>query len=338
MSEPFLTTWDATSRGSPHDRLSAAIDAWIRSPALLDLARADGGEVPVDMSTDVLLDWLLKATTTWDIRRGQERNEAQPDQPLSAARTDQVLTAATTLGLRNPRSPSSQLWDTILVLGGRLGACLSRVAYAIQLADRERRDHGRKAVSHAVVALATRRPLDQSELAVAAELGLDARDEHEVMRQLLADTDTSIGNTDENPPESSRTYADGTVVLTIRPGREAIAVPSPDPNQRADTYDTLTWWARHCAPRPSVFADPSRILVVTSSIYTTYQGLVAVRVLGLRHQLSVETVGVPAAIANQFPDTAVLGPGHYLQEMRATLQAARLVLDEAGGPLRDQRP
>ena len=101
------------------------------------------------------------------------------------------------------------------------------------------------------------------------------------------------------------------------PAVSVLAAPSSDASRRANTADTLWFWAqRHAAGTRSV-------LLVTTPVYVPYQNAVAVEVLGLRHGLSVETVAVSPAASDLGADTQEFLSSHKLQELRSAIQGMR---------------
>jgi hypothetical protein len=99
-----------------------------------------------------------------------------------------------------------------------------------------------------------------------------------------------------------------------QPQTWVFAARSSDPEHRpANTADTYRQAARHLA-----FGDGTRLLLVTTHIYATYQHWDAVRVLGLPYGVELETIGTPPSASRR-----VFTPDWYAQEVRSTLRSAR---------------
>ena len=96
-----------------------------------------------------------------------------------------------------------------------------------------------------------------------------------------------------------------------------LATPSSEGNRRANTADTLRFWARRHA------ASTGSVLLVTTPVYVPYQNAVAVEVLGLEQGLSVETVAVSAAASDLGADTQIFAASHKLQELRSAIHGMR---------------
>jgi len=64
----------------------------------------------------------------------------------------------------------------------------------------------------------------------------------------------------------------------------------------------------------------SSLLLITSQIYVPYQQLEALRIVALKHNVVIETVGFPLEWSGNLQ--GMTGPNNYLQEIRSTIQSA----------------
>lgn len=314
-----LPGWRATGDGQR--RFVAAMGEWVYSPALGDLVDHFGGG-PVPEPLAAALRYLDEfSADVWDFRHGRERHQSvAPDFPRGTA--DRVREHARTLGLSGQGRPGQQRYDHVLVLGGRIRACLLRARFAAGLL--------RSGIAaDDVVGLGSLRPVDDSERQHAADLSANhsapARlaTEFDAMDMALRDAfhftaATAATEVGGEPPEHART---GWRLRTYpgSPRTRLVAAPSSEPlTRRANTADTLGFWARTAG----ISAD-HRLLLVTSSIHATFQHCDAVRVLGLPFGCAIDTVGAdPSAVPDDRLrlrwDTATL-----LQEIRSTIRSLR---------------
>jgi len=304
--------------------LDSAIVAWICSPALAKLvAELGDGEQPPKPGKDLapLLDWLDELSTRWDFRGGNERDLAVAEElPPESERL--VYEAAHTLGLVGTGQPPATHYDHVLILGGLARACLARPLYAARLLADETIKAKR------VTALGGYRELGPLELELAAELGYGhLTNELDVMtagvRKAfgLGEPIRERGERSDVVGESWRVseYATGD-----GPSVQVVAAPSSRPGQRANTADTYAWFATELGS----VQPGERVLMITSDIYVRYQHADALRILALRHSLTVDALGIQPGDADErlrkdFP------PHHYLQEVRSTIRALRALYSEA---------
>lgn len=298
------------------------IDRYCASPPVLALARAFGASVDKWSQSSLVDDVAAFASTTWDFRSGQERDVASRV-TFDDDQESLILDAAEALGLRVSAPPSRRDYDSIIALGGLVRACVVRPRFARQLVDQGTR-------AREFVALGARRSFSDNELAIAAELGLESQDEFDALeegirlafRDLLNEPPdrnvhpgTSVADTAETTSWTvSATGAAGLLTVAV------VAAPTTRPGAaRANTSEAYEYWiAQHSGAISSVLA-------VTNSIYVPYQGCVAIRALGLKHGISVETIGVANSAADLGALTQPFGAQDYLQELNAALnEMARL--------------
>lgn len=307
-----LPGWRSDGDG-PH-RFVTAMAAWAYSAALADLVDHFGGG-PVPQPLDAGLRYLDDfSAAVWDFRGGRERHQSVAPE-FSADTVDRVRRHAGTLGLSGPADHSRpRRYDHVLVLGGRARACVLRSRFAAELL--------RAGVTAGdVVGLGSLRPVDDAERRHAADLGGHPADtlatEFDAMDLALTDafeltTATATTKMGGVPPDDPRT---GWRVRTYpgTPRVRLLAAPSSQPQlRRANTADTLTFWARTAG-----ITAAHRLLLVTSALYVPFQHCDAVRVLGLPFGCAVDTVGTEQPPGT---DAATL-----LQEIRSAIRSMMLL-------------
>jgi hypothetical protein len=298
----------------------AWIDDWFGRNELLELAAAFGASRDSDLLKDSPQAFDEFAGKHWDFRMGNERDRT----PLRSLDTEQVIatmSTASALGFVKTAPPRREHYDAILILGGLVDACFLRTAYAAHLiSDGITADE--------IAALSARRPLGNREIAIAESIDCRAVDEYEAMIAAIRSAFDLInvkvsrkdGTESEYPFDSWATTAlslgrEGEVKTPRCASISVLAAPSASPERRANTSDTYNFWIRQ-----SHLSPVQTVLIVTTSIYVMYQGCVAMLNLGLRHNLYVETVGVPNDWG--IGEFSRLWPAQgYLQEIRATIGA-----------------
>jgi hypothetical protein len=306
-----LPSWDA-SEPDPREHALGRIDAWAGSDAMRSLVKAFGADCDRLVGSQ-LLDWLEDfASEKWDFRRGKERNLARTSD-LDPRQADLIFEAATALGLRAVRPPSSSRYDSVLVLGGLIRACIVRPRFVRSLIDAGLR-------TDQVVALGGFRPLGGDEPTLASDLGFEADDEFWAMAQgMTRSFGISSQPLDETDPSLYGNYRWRVITWFVSPRLHVIAAPSGAPeDRRANTADTYKFWVE----RMDVPAKSS-VLVVTHQIYVPHQGTEAARVLGAQHGLTVETVGIDDASNDLGSATQTFSPSNYLQEVRSAISSLR---------------
>jgi hypothetical protein len=298
-------------------QLSADLGAWIRSEPLTALASAWGAVPPLNAGDRELYQWYDELSEEyWDFRQGAERNQARRAD-LTLRQEDAALATATALGLVEARPPSRQDYDHVLILGGLVRACVVRPAYAARLAQEG-------ATFGNITALGGFRPLRGDELDLATALGVTADNEMDAMVQGTARA-FALGRDPEMRRSHPSRMGNGDWAIARFAERldiSVIAAPSSDAAvRRANTADTLVWWAEQ---QDSI--EKSHILLITTAIYVPYQEAGAIRTLAIPHHVTVETVGVPADIADLGPHTQPFGPDNYLQEIRSAISGYRDLL------------
>lgn len=314
--------WDSSlDRATNTRRAEALIDAVLGSDSMECLARAWNATAPASMSVRERLVWFqLLSRQHWDSRDGRERRQSRA-LALTNAQLDAIAGAVRSLGLDVATQPIDRRFDHTIILGARVGATLARTAYATELAA-QGIDLG------AVTALAALRPVDDRESLLAGRLGLTVETEFDASAQSLC-LNFGLGSTpDINSGVDHRTG--GTWVHAAFPGHPIRALAAPMSShgaRRADTSDTLHWWAERVRPQAG-----ARVLVITSMLYVPYQAALVARILGAGAGLSVETVGYLFSPSAHWAIDPGPGPTDQLQEIRSMIIGFGSLLDEIGIP------
>lgn len=300
------------------DNAPAAMEEWARSPALAELVRLSGAEVPADLELAELLGWLEEFSAAWDFRGGKERNlfKARELDPA----TDKVIkNDAAALGLIRGGARPRGRYDHVLILGGLARACLARpLASARVLSDgveagavtalggfRELRGDEAGMVEHVAPEQAGTQAVDDE---------FDAMDVGVRLAFGLGVPDGERGMQAESPFGSWRVHEYTTGAgLPV----SVVAAPSSEPEvRRTNTPDSYEWFATEFAG----LQPGQRLLLVTSDIYVPFQHADALRVLGLPYEVRVETMGIqPGDLDPRLEQ--LFSADAYLQEVRSTIMA-----------------
>lgn len=292
------------------NQLIGSISEWFKSEALERLVVVNGDSPPPRTLSGIdLAEWYDNYSAKhWDFRKGLERNMAEvPSLPNEVATL--ALESARSLGLLGYRPPKRQSYQHTLILGGLIRACIVRPRYAASLMRNGVR-------FDEVTALGAFRDLVGDELLIAEALKVEATNEFDAMVSGMS----SSFNSEEDPklhnPNTNRGNLDWQVATINGPIRTSVVVaPSRDETRRANTADTLAWWADREGDLTG-----THILVITSQIYVPYQGANALEFLGLQRGAVVETVGVPDNLSNLGQWTQRFLPHQYLQETRSAIR------------------
>jgi hypothetical protein len=305
----------------------AAMEEWARSPALGELVRLSGTDVPDGLDLAGLLGWLEEFSAAWDFRGGQERNlfKARELDPA----TDKTITEdAAELGLiRGGVTPRGR-YDQVLILGGLARACLARPLAAARVLE------GGGVEAGAVTALGGFRELRGDEVGMVEQVapeqagGHAVEDEFDAMDvgvRLAFGLDAPDG---ERGMQAETAFGSWRVheYTSARQPVAVVAAPSSEPTvRRTNTPDSYAWFATEFAG----LQPGRRLLLVTSDLYVPFQHADAVRVLGLPYGVRVETMGIQPGdldprLAQSFSADA------YLQEVRSTIMAFGRLLAALG--------
>jgi hypothetical protein len=316
----------------------ASIGEWLRSPALTELVRHFGGEVPNGPLGEVL-DRVAEFSHVWDFRGGvkerfdTDRRDYEPE--LDA----RLRTLIAVLGLGGRDRPAHDSYDHVVVLGGGIRVTLGRTDYVARLLSdglrvrtlaglgslrrRHEREHresirlglGPVETEADMMLVGLRRFLDLGQPATVRE----ADDWwHRVWTAPTGGLRRRAGSDVADQPGSGggaqgRTGREGPGVEEVH----VLAASSTRPPLRANTADTLIGWAEHvCTPTPA-----DRVLLVTNDPYVRHQHCDAVRLLGGRYGCGIETVGFDDLATREWGRP--LSTTELLQEVRSSLLAMR---------------
>lgn len=301
------------------------IQNWINSTEMQQLVETFGGEMPSDVSVSAQLDWLVEFSNVWDFRaerrtRDKETGEKArwllDETSVSSDLAAVVMNSVMAMGLVGIAQPVEKNFDYALVLGGARMACLYRVKYARTL--REEFNVKYKWLA----ALCGMRPIAESERQATDTYAPGAQSEFDLLRAAMqmvypnARLSEKSGNMEGNVNASwaLENYLDQVPM-------QVLAAPSSEPDQRrANTADTFDFWIKQQHP-----AKGSKVLLITSQIYVPYQQVIAIRLLGLKMGMYIETVGFPTEWS--YGIKGLQRPVNYLQEIRATVMELQKLWD-----------
>lgn len=297
LSENVATNLRIVERAALLPEVTALLEEWKLEPPSDDPAER--------------LQWLTGvAAEEWDFRNGRERNQVRNIEFSEGQRTA-IAEASRALGLRDTDAPPRPQYDAVFVLGGLLRGCLTRWRTAHELVREG-------LTASAIVGLGGSRVLTEAEVEQGAALGITATTELEAMVEALRMTFSPDAIPTVDSHDNPELPNDSWMVLDFAtsPRLNVVAAPSSDPaSRRANTADTIEWWLdRSGAP------DRQANLMITHQIYVPYQAAVAVRVLGLPRNTTVEFSGVTPAAGDLGPFTQHFLPHNYLQEIGSTLR------------------
>lgn len=302
----------------PGDDGVADIREWFDRPALRILVERFDGKWPASDNILEVVTELQAFSSIWDRRSGQNRLDLE-QLDADDKRVVGLVQLVEELGLVTPADPEGGIYDWVLILGGLATGCRARIEFFANLLAENSVEVGR-----GLCLLSSFRELHPDELSAKMEFTEGAQTEADLL-QAMADLvlpgsslwEKEIRGDPKSSPRtaSMRAWRGGSTPIRL------YASASSDPeNRSANTADTYLQFARDIELLPT-----SRLLLVTTHIYARYQHWDAVRILGIPHQVSVETVGTPpAASGSQF------SPAWYLQEVRSAIRSAAALLEAVG--------
>ena len=302
MTEP-LALPPCEPGGPDPAAVAAAIDGWVRSPALTELVGRFGGALPAGPLGPALA-WAAEFSRVWDFRAGVRERFDTARVDYGADLDPRLCALIRALGLGGPDRPAHERYDHILVLGGGIRVTLGRAEYAGRLLAGGLR-------VRTLTGLGSLRWRDDREHREAVRLGLEPIDTEADM--MAVGLRRSLGLAEPTTVRDGagwwhRAWAE-------RPEIHVLAAPSSRPPRRANTADTLLGWATHVhAPT----AD-ERVLVVTNDPYVRHQHCDAVRLLGGRYGCGIETIGYDELTRSAWGRP--LSTTELLQEVRSSLLA-----------------
>jgi hypothetical protein len=332
-----------TSREAVASVLSR-LRSWTQSEELLGLLDAwdpddplprPQGETDLDFFED-----LKRTSEAWNFRHYRHERWRQEVADRGDDFHAQVIHAAEALRMREATVPVHERYDLGIALGGARISPLARTIWLDLLTTRCQID--------AAAFAASLRPIDdEKERPHTTYADEDAETEFDLMHGALFKCARHLARgsrrwSDEAEElEADRQEAHGwwgsslvrryDVPVGSRP-LYGFAGPSGAPRtHRPRTPDTLEFLWRTLEGTSVNLAPGARVLLVTSAIYVPYQQIEAVRVLGLRHGLEVETVAHPrewTAPSTEDEMENIHRVGNYLQEMRSAIEACQRLAEE----------
>lgn len=306
-------SWSFTSRA---DAL-AAVDEWVSAVAESGVPASFGWKCTAATGEGLFAQLDELGSVYWDFRSGRERNLAsQPD--LTDEQVAAITAAAPGLGLDGTPPPSRESYDAVIMTGGMVRAGIVKPRFVAALVERE--------VSFGEVAfVGAFRRFAGDEIPLARSLGIEGTDEWDAMAAglELAFPPTSPPLVEEGEADNPfAAWRDASWFSCTQRAR-VVAAPSSEPDsRRADTADTLRFWAERAGRRVST------VLVVTTPVYVPYQAAVAARTLWLESGLEVETVAVSDEANDLGEHTQVFEARHQLQELLAAVRGLRALRND----------
>ena len=312
MTEPFPLP--PCEPGGPDPAAVAAwIGQWVNSPAMVELVRQFGGEVP-DGALGPVLDWAAEFSRVWDFRAGVRERFDTTHVDYGAELDARLRILTRTLGLGGADRPTRDAYDHVVVLGGGIRLTLGRTDYAARLLAGSLR-------TRTLAGLGSLRYRDDREHREGIRLGLDPF-ETEADMMLVA-----LRRLLTLPEPTAQRSGDGwwhRVWAAPHPGVEAVhvlAAASSRPPLRANTADTLIGWAEHIG---SPTAE-ERVLLITNDPYVQHQHCDAVRLLGVPYGCGIETIGFDELAMREWGRPRATT--ELLQEVRSSVLAMRRLHD-----------
>jgi len=309
VTEPFALP-PCEPGGPDPAAVAAAIDGWVRSPAMTELIGCFGGGLP-DGPVGSVLAWAVEFSQVWDFRGGVRERFDTTGVDFGADLDARLRTLIRALRLGGHDRPAHERYDHVVVLGGGIRVTLGRAEYTGRLLTGGLR-------VRTLTGLGSLRWRDDREHREGLRLGLGPIDTEADM--MTVGLRRSLGLADPTTVREGegwwhRSWTEPSVEVHV------LAAPSSRPPRRANTADTLLGWATHVhAPT----AD-ERVLVITNDPYVRHQHCDAVRLLGGRYGCGIETIGydeITRAVWGR-----PLSAAELLQEVRSSLLAMQNLHD-----------
>lgn len=272
----------------------------------------DGRAGPPPRSRRARLTWLQDfARNRWDLRCGQERDRIPTSvELLPPAVADRVDELAQAWGMRGSL-PASGAFGAAVILGGFLPSNLHRAAAAAHL-------RGDGAVSYPVViGLACLRPLAAAELRLAGALGIAGSTESDTMAYGMAAAFGAAGSQWRARNGIREQVGDGGLRLLVT------EVPLRPDGSRPNTGESFAWLLS-----TGLLEVAAGVLCVTTPLYWIQNHVNLLTRLPPTGAVLV-TAGAPPEAAG--PPQPVYRSQHYLQEIKAAIDALPDLLNWAGG-------
>lgn len=284
------------------------VEEWFRSDAMSTLLQALGRDQAFS-GNDIILQ-AADFFSNYDFRQGKER-AAIGENPTLNSKKAELLQAYRDLGMVDNTTPSISNPDYIFILGGANNANLTRTLKAKAICDLQETPGTIAALSGFRVLTAAERekkkPYSKGETEfdvlsdiISSSFGLDTFQER------------FFPNENINMQACVRVFDKEYKGKSI----ELYAAPSSDPERRANTRDTFTFFLEEKKVEPG-----QSLVFVSNSPYANYQFL-ALADIAIDHRLLFDIVG----------DDSIFSPASlkvttYLQEVKATSDCAKNFLN-----------
>ncbi|WP_432994081.1 hypothetical protein [Dactylosporangium sp. CA-233914] len=300
MIEPFALP-PCEPGGPDPAALVDSVKAWAACDAMVELVVCFGGAAGDD---------LVEFCKVWDFRGGTKERFDTARIDYEPERDRHIRGLIHALGLGGGDGPRHREYDHVLVLGGGIRVALGRSDYTSRLLA-----GGLKTAT--LTGLGSLRWRDDREFREGARLGLGPVDTEADMMAEAFGKFLGLGE------PSTRLAGAGWWHRSWDGDVHVLAAPSTRPPLRANTADTLVGWAqRVVTPKAG-----ERLLLVTNSPYVRHQHCDAIRLLGARYGVGVETVGFDDAAMTEWGRP--LSTTELLQEVRSSILAMRNLHDSA---------
>lgn len=293
--------------GSSKETLRNTIEQWVRSVSMEKLVWEHSGkayDIRKEKIEGLLESLYNYASKYWDYRKGAERWNVENDNRLKG-----LVQYISKLGLIDITTPRFKKYDYILILGGA------------RMANYHRCMAAKHCISNfsgnpcAVVAISGNRSINQEVERSSLKLYCpSAKTEFDAICGGLEKTfqlDTFEERIRENENKNLSSY-----FIQYREMYEGIPIfsiagASSNASRRANTIDGVKFFFREFSVKPK-----SKILMISSSIYTTYQ-LLSVALSLREKDVVFDCIGSEMVIDLKKQDS--LNIPQYLQEIKATV-------------------
>lgn len=315
--------------------LTKEIDAWTSSEPLTALIGRFGGGLP-DGTLASRLEYLDTFSEVWDFRgrasaagQAAERNQAAivSFHPGTASLIGDAVDA---LGLVTPNYPQLDYYDHVLINGALVRYSMWRMAYAGHVLRSGMRTGTVAALTaYRAMARSDANP-DVDEPTLLARYGLPMVPDEAAMMEILLRREFGLGDmTEIVGDDTGARGARFSVRACEKDGMTFALVAAPDPTSaaRAQTGDTMRFWATEVvALKPG-----DKVLSISSAIYGPFQHAAALQNLRLPYGAWIDTVAIDFDVIPPEPKPYTFSASQYLQEVRSTIRAYRGLLGAIEG-------
>lgn len=313
-----------------YDEINKSIYNWLNSQAMNDLIKEFGSKIPNNLELKELSKWLLNFSEEWDYRKKQSNTYdnktgenarwlIHDETSWSDEKKENIIKLSKELGLLECRKPHNKNYDYFLVLGGARLSCLLRTKLALELL----KDNF---TTNKIILLGSSRPIADSEREATDTYAINAKTEFDL---LVASVENLFKNTKiiNNQKHNSDNKNGSWQIVEYEtdlnyPNIIVISAPSSEPEKRrANTADTYNFFVDKYELKKG-----TSLLLLTNQIYVPYQQMEAIRTLGFKHNLMVETIGFSPEWNGNIQ--VIKNTPNYLQEIRSTIMSIDRFIEE----------